>query len=228
MSKTFRSHRGFTLLETLLAITLFSIVITSSFGVFSMGIQIWKRSQGRSLVERKVVLALERMGQDVRNTLRVEQKGEGFGQDLLEYEGTASFFELPAIVKLTDKSGASTRQTGSVIYRLNPNGELCRAERSASDFYLQREPACRVLAAEVKKLHFEYLLYRTFTKSYSWYDAWEIKDGLPQAVRVNLEIEPKLKNEKKGLVKKYQRTFIIPVAEGIESGVSSPEAPVPV
>lgn len=207
-----KGQSGFTLLETLLSVTLFAIVMTSSFGVFSMGIQIWKRSQGRSVIERQAVLSLERMGRDIRNTLRVAAKKDEFGKDLPEYEGDSTSFSLPAVISGVDKYGKATTQAGSVSYRLNSNGELCRAGKTATDIYLNREPACRALVGSVKKLEFQYLLYVSFTKSYSWYDSWKIRDGLPFAIRVNLEIDAKLKGERAPLNKKYQQAFLIPVA----------------
>ncbi len=207
-------QNGFTLLETLLAITLFAIVISSSYGIFSMGIQIWKRSQGRSLVERKATLALERMGQDVRNAIFTVSSGEaGLSQAEPEFSGNEKSFSFPAIVAASDKKGRVMNQYGAVIYEWNSGGDLCRRAKSATDLYLRRDSECRVLAQGIKKLKFEYLLYQRITKSLSWYNSWDLKDGMPQAVRVNLELEEKMKGERRGIVKKYQRTFLVPVAE---------------
>lgn len=209
-----KRQNGFTLLETLLAVTLFAIVISSSYGIFSMGIQIWKRSQGRSLVERKATLALERMGQDVRNAIFTVSSGEaGLSQAEPEFTGNEKSFSLPAIVNVSDKKGIGMNQYGAVMYEWNSAGELCRRTKSATDLYLRRDSGCRVLAQGIKKLKFEYLLYQKITKSLSWYNSWDLKDGMPQAVRVNLELEEKMKGERRGIVKKYQRTFLVPVAE---------------
>ena len=194
-------NRGFTLIEALLAVTLFTIVISSSFAIFSIGIQIWKRTQGASLAERKAVLALEKMGADIRMSLR--PKG---GQEIkwvggkMKFAGDEKGFGLPAIVNVTGRTGARLTQYGRISYQWNSAGVLCRMTEGATDFYLERKSVCSPAAEHIQRAKFRYWIYDGIGDSFSWHDSWEYSESLPQAIEVTLELEHK----------EFQQVFFIP------------------
>ncbi len=218
-----RPKNGFTILETLLAVTLFALVISSAYGVFAGGIQIWKRAQGRLRTERKVVLGLEKMGQEMRTTPQLAPKvtaGLSVKKEF-KYGGDSREVTLPAAVSFTGKNGDLLTQYGAVTYRWDSaHKELCRLALSASDLFTGIKPECRVLSGSVERLVFRYWLYSPIGKSYSWYDQWDGEDGLPQAVEVTLEISPQLRGEKTRVKHEFKRLFILQTA-----GVPADAAP---
>jgi type II secretion system protein J len=208
------NSRGFTLMETLLAVTLFAIVMTSSMGIFSMGLQIWKRSQGQALQERKVLLAMEKMGQAVREAVKIKVvPAAGLESDQeLDFEGDNNSFSFPSVVTFSGKKGNLLTQYGKTTFRWDSKTRtLCRSLEGASDVYLKKKPECATLAQEIQTFKMRYWVYDGIGDSYSWYDSWEYKDSLPQAVSVSIDFVPRLKNGQVGLKKHYEKTFVIPV-----------------
>ena len=208
-SRKFLKSPGFTMIEVLLAVTLFTLVISASYGIFSMGMQIWRRSQGRLAFERKAVFALEKMARDFRTAVRTEDKKN-------KGRGSVSDITVPALVKVKIKEDEMI-QYGFVHYGFNSGTrEICRSEISASDISSGSEPPCRVIAPHVQSLKFRYLIYDKVGDSYSWYDEWGEENEIPLAVEITLELESRLKNEKSPARSAYQRVVLIPVGEKIK------------
>ena len=210
-----KRERGFTLIETLIAVVLFAIISASSYSVFSMGIQIWKRSQGRLEVERNVALAFERMGKDVRSALLMDMtKADQFSisKSKIEYKGNERKFQIPAMVQISGKRGELLTQVGRITYKFDPGEKaICKTIEGATDFMNRKTKPCLTLASEIRSAKFDYWIYDGIGQDYRWYHSWDAKDGLPQAVRIRLELNTKLKGERTGVRKKFERTFLIPV-----------------
>ena len=205
---------GFTLMETLLAVTLFAIVITSSCGVFLMGIQIWKRTTGDSRYERKVYMALEKMQTDIQAALPVPPAEDlVFKEDKeMKFKGDEKAFLFPAALPGENEKGESIYQTGGVGYAWNSSQQvLCRQTLTAGDFFLRKEPVCKNVLGGVRRASFEYLVPNSAMKSYSWYRDWSGKDGIPRALRISLEVLPK--DPKKNPAKIFSKTFWVPVSD---------------
>lgn len=204
-------QKGFTLMEVLLAVTLFTIIISSSYGIFRVGMQIWKRAQGRSVVERKALFALERMGQDLRQALRTsKEKYKG--------EGNGTSFSLPSLIPIRTGKIEMT-QYGFIRYRYDSSHkELCRSEISATDLYRQKESICKPIANHIQFLRFRYLVYDGVGESYSWYDEWEKKEKeeVPLAVEIQMDLEATLKGEKLPHPRTLRKKILIPVGEKME------------
>jgi len=205
-------QRGFTLIETLLAVTLFAIASASSFGIFSMGISIWKRSQGSSLEERKAVLGLEKMAADIRTAVRVTASQETeFSENRIEYKGEGTGFFLPAIVRRADADQKSRTQYGRVGWRWNRSTkELCRTLEGAGEIYRRETAACVPEASRIRSVRFQYYAYAGLADSYSWHDSWETRQGFPLAVQISLELEP-AGGEKYARPRLFKRTVLLPV-----------------
>lgn len=210
----FYCNGGFTLIETLIAITLFAIVMTCSYGVFSMGIQIWKRTTTESRIERKVAMTLEKIRADVQESLPVPETLEGglLDQRQMTYEADQRGFLFPAVIDQEDEKANAVYQWGAQGYRWDSaRGVLCRQTLTSADFLIRREASCVAILEKVRSVEFEYLVPNPITKSHSWYRDWKGKDGIPRAVRMRLEMEPE--KPKKLNPVKIERTYWIPVSD---------------
>lgn len=212
--RTAKIQGGFTLMETLLAITLFAIVITSSFGVFSMGTQIWKRTTGTLRYEKKVFMAMERMQTDIQAALPVPKVEDLVLKEQrdMTFEANEKSFLFPAVILLEDENGAVTYQYGAQGYAFESSKRaLCRQVLTAGDFLLRKEPGCKTVLENVQTASFEYLVPNSIKKTHSWYPEWKGKDGIPRAVRVTFEIAPK--DPRKNKPQSFVKTFWIPVSD---------------
>ena len=198
-------RKGFTLLEMLLALTIFSIVMISSTSIFLLGTQIWKRTQGRYAIEQKAALAVEKLAKDIRCMMKAENPS-------LQGEGADHVLKIPSLIHALDQQGFAAVQPGRVIYKLGYSSkEICRAEESVSDIYRNREPDCRPIAQHIKSLKFRYWVYSGIGNSFTWYDRWDAKDGNPQAIEIRLELEDKLPGENAAYRTEYKKTVLVPI-----------------
>ncbi len=209
-------QRGFTLMETLLAVTLFIIVITSSCGVFLMGVRIWKRTTSDSRYERKIYLAIEKMQTEIQQSLPVPKAEPLLLKEAQEmkFQGDEKSFLFPAVLPLENDKGEITYQSGALGYAWNSSRQvLCRQMLTAGDFFLRKIPVCKDVLFEVKRANFEYLVGNPLTKDYSWYKDWDGKEGIPRALRIYFEISQKDKKKDPGIT--FSKTFWIPVSDRV-------------
>jgi prepilin-type N-terminal cleavage/methylation domain-containing protein len=197
------SVRGFTLMEMLLAMTLFSIAASSSYGIFSMGIQIWKRTKASSQAEHKALLALERIGKDVRKTINSAPRQE-LMKEVFKYQGKSMEVNLPA---------SPYRR---ITYRWeNAKKEVCRSEENATDLYQKKMPPCKTLVKGIQSFKLRYWLYDGIAKSYSWYDEWKHEEGMPAAIQVEMTLQPAKERGQREAppAKRFARTFLVPIGQ---------------
>ena len=186
-------------MEMLLAAALFALVAASSVSVFSMGLQIWKRAKTLSSTDRKAQLALVKLTRDLHNAIHITpQPAAQFSirKKMFEYKGSAGEIMIPA-----GGNGRMTYQWDS------STKELCQRFETASDLFQNRHPECKVLAKNIIRFRARYWLPSGLEDSYSWYDDWDGKDGLPYAIEVEMELKPE--NEQANR-KVYKKTIMIP------------------
>lgn len=216
-------------METLVAITLFMIAIVSSYGVFTMGIQIWRRATGEAPVQRQTLIALEKIGEDLRSAVRLPEKKGGLSelslssskQKEFELGGKNESFMVLSSVPGDENGPAYLR--AAVGYRWDPaKKQLCRAAHDANALYEEREPSCRNILGNVLSVRFQYWLINPISKTFSWYDSWDAEEGMPQAVRA--EIQVAVRSKKNSPVLKFERTFWLPAGDpriGTDNGINA-------
>ena len=75
--------RGFTFIEVCIVVLVFSIVISAVYGVFKSGLSICRRVREFSFKEERIVLALERLTQQVKQII-------AFSEEELEFQGKSN------------------------------------------------------------------------------------------------------------------------------------------
>lgn len=198
-------------METLLAVTLFVIVSISSVSIFRLGLEIWKRSRDVSKNERRVLLTMEKMGQDLRSMIRLPSQKEGEfkinEKTSFEYKGTSTEIQIPSVY------GPGVHPLlggyGRTTYRWDiAKREICRSLETAVELYKDGKPECRVMATSVYQFKIRYWLPSGLEDSYSWYDSWNPDDGMPLAVEVSLEVRAAAPSTFR---RQYKKTFVVPV-----------------
>jgi len=61
-----RRKKGFTLVETLVVMTIFSIIVTMLFTVFRIGLESWRRAESNLEIYQNARIALDMMGRELR------------------------------------------------------------------------------------------------------------------------------------------------------------------
>jgi len=189
-SKIIQKNRlGFTLVEIIVAVTIFSIIAAAIGSSFVSGLKIWDRARNTDLTRIDFLLTFEKVTRDIRQSVNVP---------LIGFVGTTTQFSFPVL---------SDNSIVKVTYRFEPSEKklICRRSllKDVSD-------KCVETGAEEKdmlvldELAFDYFYYDSDKKIFKWseQDGWIKEQGIPVAVR----LRGKFKNAE------FTKTTFIPIS----------------
>lgn len=174
------SKSGLTLIETLLAVALVTMVGLALYHSFSMGVNVWDRSQQVN-IEEDVAIFFDKLSFDLYNSFLFSQ---------IKFEGNEFRFAFPTIVYTRADRGlrlepdAYIDQVGKVEYYYDFNDDvLYRREANYSQAIKERWGEPRALIKSVSRIKFRYY-FMTDTEEIS---SSEILDVLPTGVEIEVE-----------------------------------------
>ncbi len=156
-----KSKRGFTFLELLITLALFSVVMVVISSVFSTGILSWRRGETESGFHHELRFTLDRMGREIRNTLPYEGipfKGE---RDLCS-------FALVVHPRL-----APTPRWVEVTYEVKREGEVSSLIRREEPWMEEGSEETEVLSS-FSEISFSYPGFEGGEEvNWTWQENWE-------------------------------------------------------
>ncbi len=196
-----RTKRGFSLLELLLAVTIFSIIAVVLIASFTAGIRIMRRSEEAMRRHQSLRLAMDEISLDLRNALlaplpaaerQTVAETEGGQEPVYYFTGTRDGFEFVTLKERYEEGG-------SVI-------EVCRAEYyfdegnpaalMRSIMPLSSGPAAGgtnedeiLLSGIIKGMEVTYC-YEPLDEDGppEWYDYWEMEEAIPAGVKIDFDL----------------------------------------
>lgn len=187
-------QRALTLVELLIASTIFVLVMTTVYSAFHTGIFGFRDIEENLDIHQTARQVLERIVLDLRNIITYSAEETKFKGD----KNSLSFLTL--VDKFSE--GKMTRDYCSVSYNRKEN-KIMRLELLNKDSLKQEsdtEP--EELASRIKELQFSYAVIEKDTQQLKWLDLWEDTAALPAAVKVKISIGPKRKEE-------FERTIFL-------------------
>lgn len=179
MNKRFR---GFTLIEILLTVTLFSMCSLAIYKIFSSGIKLWSYAQ-HAAVEEDVSIFLDKIAEDLRNS---------FYYTGIYFNGTESRLFVPTFVttRPDERSLRSqdelTTQIGAVKYYFDfETHTIHRAQANYAQALKGDYPDDRALVKSVTSLKFVY--YMPGAQGIEPYS--KVNEVIPAAVFVEIKYE---------------------------------------
>ena len=174
------NRRGFTLIEILLTVSLFSICSLAIYNVFSSGVRIWARAE-HFAVEEDVSIFLDKLSEDLRNS---------FYYTGIKFIGTQSRLTIPTFVTtLADERSFLAQeelvtQIGSVRYYFDYEAHsILRAQANYAQALDVHFPEGKVLVRSVNSLRFIY--YMPGGKGVQPYS--KINEVIPSGVYVEIK-----------------------------------------
>lgn len=196
---------GFTLIEMLIVSAILSVVALAIYATLNNGIKIWQKVN-RQLPEEDLNIFFDKFALDIRNTFKFTG---------ISFSGTIEKVEFPTLVNPVRKGGLSNgvnslrlqkRTVGKLIYAYEPqNRILNRYQVDFAGIYSGESNASpQQSLRNVRTLKFQYYLFDEQNKVYLWQDEYVHQEGLPLAVRVELEFDDGKET------KKFTKTVGIP------------------
>lgn len=203
------NQRGFTLLELLLSLLIFSIIGTIIYSVFAGGILISRRSEGQGVVFRDGRMALDLLARELENM--VDYRGPLPDDQPFVFDGREDeisfliptghglrrvryFLEEPAATRIYETViGRRTARNVNLVFNERKSGRLKYLVREESAFLLESDDAAaqkQVILTSVKPggLEFSFgYVEGVETKTYLWKNQWG-QEGIPANVRVELTL----------------------------------------
>ncbi|MFA5116005.1 MAG: type II secretion system protein [Candidatus Omnitrophota bacterium] len=179
-------NRGFTLVETLVVAVVFSFVLAGIGFSFMSGMRIWSRSRNISFPKNNLLLVLEEICSELRQSADITQVG---------FEGDFYKFSFPVL-----KGDSAVRMT----YEFNRDEKvLLKKSVSLADILDKKEEEglAEKKMASLDDFSVSYLLYDAQEKTYSWENSWDEDSGVFAAIR----LKAKLNDEE------FTKTVFLPV-----------------
>ncbi|MBN2119433.1 MAG: type II secretion system protein [Candidatus Omnitrophica bacterium] len=178
-------RKGFTLIELVVALTIFSFIALSVGATFFAGAKMWQRGQKISFAQTQALLTFEKISQDISGCIET---------DLVAFEADRQSLSFAALLgdnltkisyefKLTDKS-------------------LWRSEQSLKDIINEEENISKKKMLALKDFKLSIFYFNDIKLEYDWTDQWKDEDSIPAAVK----LEIKTKDET------FTKTIFIPAA----------------
>jgi prepilin-type N-terminal cleavage/methylation domain-containing protein len=169
-------NRGFTLVECLLAITLFSILITSVYSVFRAGVRAERSGEALTEQIRRVRWVMNDMSREVRNII-TEPGGY--------FEGGEDNLSFLTLLSIDDDDSRATSQLYQVIYLTESDGmadltTLVRISRKLDD----EKADTTTVHGVIRDIDFAYQAVDDDGNK-TWVTSWE-DDGAPGSIRVEI------------------------------------------
>lgn len=180
----FMKRSGFTFIEIIVSITIFTVIIVSVYSVFYMGIKTWRRNQEeRSL--QKIRMAFLKIEKELKRT---------FFFSAVPFKGTPKEVLFPLSVSDLD---SDTEKLYVVTYAINRDEHLGLEGLQRKESVFSEDPGDfeekkKNLLSLMEEIRFEYASTSgDSSKTLAWQDEWDsaAEDSLPSGVRISLEVD---------------------------------------
>ncbi|MCX5658005.1 MAG: prepilin-type N-terminal cleavage/methylation domain-containing protein [Candidatus Omnitrophica bacterium] len=180
-----KKSRAFTLLEILIAASLFSLVLLSIYSAFRIGILSYQKIDSASTVYRRARILFNRLESDLKNTF-------SYTKDDTRFKGTVSTLEFFSVVDFFEE-GKRYPDVCRIKYAAQENGLQRVLFRGANALKEEAEALSVEALFPVDAVSFQYAVSSPGADlAYEWIDVWP-KEGspkniLPLALKVKLRV----------------------------------------
>ena len=173
--------QGFTFLELMIALTIFSIMAVSIYSVLGAGIRVWRGSN--AIIERNQSLRsfFDAISSDLKNA--VKYKG-------IEFEGQAREMSFMALVDISDPANGSTRtELAKVIYSFDEGSKTVKRYVATKESGFDKANAEGVdIVSGIEDVSFSYCYKdETLIVPYVWKDTWQVPEIIPPGVNIKMK-----------------------------------------
>lgn len=166
---------GFTLIELTIVAAIAAIISLAVMAAFASGINIFSRIETSTSVKAGVLLALERIERDIRNSFSYKDIG---------FTGEAGKIVFPGMVRRSGEKGRLEESLGAVSYYVADNEKIPTLFREERPYPLavkggsaNKGTAAAIIPVEY--IRFSYYKYDKESRTYSWAEYWDTSKDKP-------------------------------------------------
>lgn len=176
---------GFTLVEMLVVMTLFSLIATGVAATFLSGMHLWERAQTVNGFYRDVVLTLEQITREFHQSVAVPS---------IPYQGSSNEVSFPTVIE---------DSVVKVTYQFDSGQHvLLRSQVNLQDLGKQETVVIENPVVDMDELMLNYLWFDLDKKTYQWQDSWSAEKGTFAGIRW----QGKIKGEG------FTKTLLLPIS----------------
>lgn len=193
-----KKNKALTLVELLIASSIFVIVMVTIYSAFHSGIFGYRNIDENINIYQTARSILERINLDLRNSFT-------YSTDESKFEGENNRLGFLTLVDSYREENI-VQDYAYVSYKLGENKfmRLCRKNQEAINDKSETEP--EEMASDIDGINFSYGYIDPADKSLKWKESWDNLKALPIAVRVKLTLKNKTKQE-------FERIVYLPLAD---------------
>lgn len=189
--------RGFTLLELLIAVTIFSIVAVAIYTSFNVGIRAWRKAEASYKIKQEARHAFDAIGRDLRGAINFTR---------MPFEGASGSVSFSRALRISDSKGGYIEGVFKITYTFN-------AQDKALYYILQtyqedtkgEEGKKSLLASDVSDFKLKYAYLEG--SEVIWKDYWNEEElNIPLGVKVSIAYP----SENEGQAVEFSETIFIP------------------
>lgn len=176
---------GFSLVELIIALSIFSIIMLGLVSTFRAGLDAYERIDSASRLNQSMQIILSRMELEIKNAF-------AFSQDDAQFQGTKDSLAFVSLMETFENKNRAL-DIQRIKYALN-NSALTRERLSGLECILpDAQPMREEISSDIEEISFEYASKtKGVMPDYVWQDAWPAEQGpqqlksLPLAVKISL------------------------------------------
>jgi type II secretion system protein J len=185
MNKGRQTRAGFTLLELLVSISIFSIISLAVYSTFAGGIGAWRTAQEFSTTYQTARLLLDDMARELKNAVSITDAEFVGGQKKLSF---LTVRQSPYSTGQPDNHQI-TRVTYELQKDQDSSGDaLFRLESPDLEESKEGQEETLLMVGSVTKFALQYTYKNGKGEVLPWKDSWNLGDKIPLGVKMTLKI----------------------------------------
>ncbi|MFC1646231.1 type II secretion system protein J [Candidatus Omnitrophota bacterium] len=183
---------GFALIELLVAISIFSIVITVVYTTLFISLKTYHRTQRELRLTQDINKVLDKLSMELRNCYDAEYKEQEDKGGFIADAQRVSFFTIQNVYS----QGSFEKTLARISYSFSDGKLLKKTQRDKEAFLDESDFKEEELISGVQSFKIEYLYFKKafFQEDYKyeWKSEWVDKSQIPQGIRIEIvKLDPK-------------------------------------
>jgi len=170
-----RRRAAFTLVELLIAVSIFSVVSIAIYSTFSSGTSVLRRVKNIDFIQQRILLKSERFSRELRELPGCRKQLFEGSKTKISFPGNSDYIPCRITYYFDNSSFCLMRAVDKLSQIITPEGKVDAQFKSAPAVFLSK----------LKEVKFSYLNLDSIKNEYKWIDKWA-QDYLPVAVKLTI------------------------------------------